>query len=498
MKLYLGIDLGTTGLKAVLVDEAGAIRAIGYRAYPIDMPAKRRAEQSPEGWWRALCGATREALEASGADASAVAGVGFSGQMHGLVALDAAGAPVYPAIIHCDQRAGAEKAAFLSEHTAAQLGEWTANPVHSGFLALSLRWLKTAEPDAFARIRTVLMPKDYLRYRLTGEMASEATDFCSSLLYDVQNLRVSAPMCDALGVPLSVLPDAAHWPCDLAGTVTPAAAAETGLEAGTPVAYGGGDQPMQALANGLIRPGDASVTVGTSGQVLAPIDSPRYDPALRTHTFVHAVPGQWYAMGAMLNACLAYNWLLEGVLHTDDFKALDRAAADVPAGCGGLLFLPYLTGERTPHLSEVARGAFIGLTLPDGRGALARAVLEGVAYGLRDCLEILTALTPVSRLVASGGGMQSPLWRQIVADVLGRPLYRSGMREQAGCGAAMCAMVGTGRFASIDEACAALTRWADEPVLPDPARVAVYDEGYARYRAAYRANAPLFEAMAKN
>ncbi|NLF27314.1 MAG: xylulokinase [Clostridiales bacterium] len=496
MPHYLGIDLGTTGLKAVLADEAGSIAGIGYREYSLDIPRTGYAEQDPERWHRAMCRAIADVLKHTGVPAADIRCVGLSGQMHGLVMLNGGNDVLCPAIIHCDGRAAIEKQEILARVGIEKMGRWVQNQVHSGFQALSLMWMRRNRPDLYAQMRHALLPKDYLRYRLTGEIATEPTDACSTLLYDCRNMHWSAELLEAVGVDASVLPDANHRPYEVAGTVTKRASEDTGLASGTPVAFGGGDQPMQAVGNGLLRPGSSSVNLGTSGQVFVAMDEPLYDPLLRTHTFCHAPKGTWYVMGAVLNACLAFNWFIDNVLKNKDFSGMDAEAGEVPPGARGLLFLPYLTGERTPHMSERARGAFIGLTLNHGRAEMVRAVLEGVAFSLRDALDVVRSLKPpVGHMVISGGGAKSELWKQIIADVFELPLYVSSMQEQAALGAILCAQVACGAYASLDEACAATVRYAPSPILPNARNSALYRESFDLYCEAYRHNIPLFERM---
>ena len=494
--LFMGIDLGTTGLKAVLADEEGRILGSGYRTYPLEVPRPGWTQQDPIRWYGAMCEAIRAALKETGADPAEIGGVSFSGQMHGLVALDASGEVLCPAIIHCDGRAGKQRREALGRVTREQLERWVQNRPHCGFQALSLMWLREERSGIYARLRHALLPKDYLRYRLTGEYASEVTDACSTLLFDCAHEEWSRDMLEALDIDPSVLPEAGHRPADPAGRVTRQAALETGLREGTPVVFGGGDSCMQAVGNGLLEPGCASVNLGTSAQLLAAMDRPYCDPMLRTHTFCHAPAGRWYIMGAVLNACLAQNWFADGVLGGAELEALTGEAGRTPPGARGLIFLPYLTGERTPHMNENARAAFLGLTLAHSRGDMLRAVLEGVAYSLRDCLEIIRELkVPADRVTLSGGGARSGLWRQILADVLEMPLVRTDMREQAAMGAIICAQLARGVYSSFEEACARQVRLLDEPTLPDPAMAERYREGFDMYREAYRANRELYDRM---
>ena len=492
----LGIDLGTTGLKAVLTDEGGEIIGIGYRQYPLDVPQRGFAEQSPEAWYEALCLAVKDVLGKTGTNPKTIGCIGFSGQMHGLVTLDREGSVLHPAIIHCDGRAFQEKSELNALVSTEQFGEWTQNRPNSGFQVLSLMWLRHNRPDVYEKIDCVLLPKDYLRFRLTGEKASEVTDACSTLMFDGRNHVWSEGVLKAAQIDSSILPAADHYPFEIAGAVTKKAAEETGLCEGTPVSYGGGDTPMTAIGNGILSPGEASISVGTSGQLLVALDRPKYDPQLRTHTFCHAKKDSWYIMGAILNACLAQNWFDGNVLNDGDYVGLGEGAAKLPAGSKGVLFLPYLTGERTPHMNEHASGAFLGLTLEHDRYCMHRAVLEGVAFALKDCLQIIKALDiPLNRILIAGGGAKSELWRQIISDVFEMPLYRSASKEQASMGAVICAQVAAGIYGSLEEACRAQVKYSDAVTEPNAKNFSVYRETFALYQEAYTANKALFENL---
>ena len=495
---FLGIDLGTTGLKAVLTDVGGKIIDIGYRQYPLDVPQRGFAEQSPEAWYEALCLAVKDVLGKTGIDPKTIGCIGFSGQMHGLVTLDREDKILYPAIIHCDGRAFREKSEINALVTTEQFGEWTQNRPNSGFQVLSLMWLRNNRPDVYEKIACVLLPKDYLRFRLTGEKASEVTDACSTLMFDGRRHCWSEGVLKAAQIDSAILPEAGHYPFEIAGSITKKAAEETGLAEGTPVSYGGGDTPMTAIGNAILSPGEASVSVGTSGQLFVAIDRPKYDPQLRTHTFCHAKKDSWYIMGAILNACLAQNWFDNSVLNDGDYALLGAAAEKVPAGSKGLLFLPYLTGERTPHMNEHASGAFLGLTLEHDRVCMHRAVLEGVAFALKDALQIINALDiPLNRILIAGGGAKSALWRQIISDVFEMPLYRSASKEQASMGAVICAQIAAGVYGSLEEACRAQVKYSDEVTEPKPENFRLYRESFALYQEAYGANKSLFERLRK-
>lgn len=498
MSVYLGIDLGTTGLKSLLVQEDGRILGSGYREYPIAIPSAGFAEQDPRHWMQALKESLAEALAQSGVPASQIAGVGFSGQMHGMVLVDKNGQLLYPAVIWCDQRSVAQAERIRSTLGAETLGRWTQNPVSVGFQICSLLWIRDHHPDIYRRIHKVLLPKDYLRFLLTGEYGTEPTDACSTLMFDCAGQNWSQEMLAAFSIDPALLPDARHLPTDVQGGLCAAAAAELGLPAGVPVVYGGGDQPMQAIGNGILSPGDASITLGTGGQIFVPVSQPTYDAQLRTHTFCHAARDTWYVMGAILNCCLAQNWFFDKVLGTHDFQAMHEAAARVAPGSDGLFFLPYLTGERTPHMNPLAKGLFFGLTLGHDRASMARAVVEGISHALMDAMDCICEQNPrIDRLILSGGGARSTLWKQIIADMLGRPIYTTSMTEEAGMGAAICAMVGTGAYADLASACHAIVRYEDGCIEPSAANVGFYREQHHMYRALYQANQPLFSAAKK-
>lgn len=487
MSLYLGIDLGTSGLKAVFVTPEGTVRGIGYGRCGIDIPKPGFAEQDPDQWYQTMCEAVREGLRQTGEQAGAVKGLSISGHMHGTVLMDKACALLHPAVLWCDQRTGEEKN-WVTEHIGReQLRDWVQNSVNSGFQCLTLLWFRKHEPELFERISHVLLPGDYLRYRLTGEIATERTGAASTLLFDHKKGDWSRDLMKALSLPQDIFPAATHAPYDVAGGLTKRAAEDMGLPSGIPVAYGGGDQPMAMLGNGLLDPHVAAITLGTAGQVCVPMYHLRTDPLLRTNTFSYVPEKAWYVMGATLNACLAYNWFLEKILHVRDFKLLDEEAAGAAAGCDGLLFLPYLTGERTPHLDERARAGFYNLQLSHGRGDMVRAILEGVAFSLLDAWHVIEEMgVQIDEFIISGGGAVSPLWRQIVADVFDRPLKMTQNPEQAGLGAAICAMLACKEYDTLQQACDATVRYAPTLTLPRANEAALYRDVFRQYRKAYR------------
>jgi xylulokinase len=461
MTVLVGIDVGTSAVKAIAVSPTGEVVARAEREYPLSTPQPGWSEQDPEDWWRA----TEAALADLALEPTAI---GLSGQMHGLVVLDGTGNVLRPAILWNDQRTAAECAEIEERVGLERLIELTGNRALTGFTAPKILWIRKHEPDVYARIRHVLLPKDYVRFRMTGEQAIDAADASGTLLFDVANRRWSDEVCDALEIPREWLPPT-HESTEIAGA---------------------GDQAAGALGVGVVAPGRLSIVLGTSGVVFAALRDYHPDPQARLHTFCHAVPETWHAMGVMLSAAGSLQWL-RNALGGAPYDELLGEAARWPPGTEALLFQPYLSGERTPHPDPDARGAFVGLTLRHDRGALVRAVLEGVAYGLRDSLELLRevgAETTVGRV--SGGGARSELWLRIVASVLGLPLERMRAEEGAAFGAALLGGVRAGVFADAHEAVEASVHVVDR-IEPDPEWQAAYDEGYERYRRLYPALKPL-------
>jgi xylulokinase len=454
----IGLDVGTSGAKAVAISPDGEVLATAEEQYPLSTPRPGWAEQDPSDWHRAA-EACLSRLPAGP--------LGLSGQMHGLVVLGADGSVLRPAILWNDQRTGAECAEIERRIGFERLIELTGNRALPGFTAPKLLWLRTHEPDVYARIRQVLLPKDYVRFALEGDRAIDAADASGTLLYDVGHRRWSDEVLEALELPRDWLPPAYE-------STTVGAA---------------GDQAAAALGVGITQPGTASIVIGTSGVVFSVLPAYAADPEARVHVFCHAVPGTWHAMGVMLSAAGSAAWLRHAL--GADFRTLDEEAGRWPPGAEGLLFAPYLAGERTPHADPAARGAFTGLSLRHDRGALWRAMLEGVAYGLRDSLELLRALG-VSAAVGrvSGGGARSALWLRIVASVLDLPLEPTESEDGSAFGAALLAGVKAGVFADAADAAARCVRVRDR-IEPDPDWSAVYAEGYERYRALYPALRPL-------
>ncbi|MET0399781.1 MAG: xylulokinase [Longimicrobiaceae bacterium] len=490
--LFLGLDVGTSGVKAVLVHPRGDVAASATVPLSLDAPRPGWAEQDPASWWAAGVAAVRRVLEAR--PGAAVAAVGIAGQMHSSVFLDGAGEVIRPALLWCDGRTTAE-CAEITERVGgeARLRELVCNPALEGFTLPKVLWLRRHEPAAFARLATVLLPKDYVRFRLTGELATEPSDASATLMYDTARLRWSGEIMAAVGLPASLLPPVGGS-AETLGRVTAAAAALTGLAEGTPVVGGGADNACGAAGVGVVEPGEAVASWGTSGTVLAPLAEPRVDPGLRAHTFCHVVPGAWYLMGVVLSAGGAFAWhrdqLARELAGAADAEArLDEEAASAPPGAGGVTFLPYLQGERTPHRDAAARGAFTGLSLAHTRAHLTRAVLEGICFALRDSVSILRELGMApGHLLLTGGGARSPFLRRLQAEVFGLPVTVVDREEGPAYGAALLAAVGAGAFP--DLASAAYATLSRAPLEhPDPGVHAVYDEAYARFRAGYPAAA---------
>ncbi|WP_420457465.1 xylulokinase [Rubrivirga sp.] len=446
MAYLLGIDTSTTATKALLMDDAGHVVAVGSTPHDHSSPRPLWSEQGPDEWWRATAASVRQALAEAGAAGPDVRAVGLTGQMHGLVLLDGAGAVLRPAMLWNDGRAQAQ-----CDEIRERLGGLdalvaeTGNDAFAGFTAPKLLWVKEHEPDVVARVAQVLLPKDYLRYRLTGGFATDRAGAGGTLLLDLASRDWSATVLDALDVPADWLPPTHEGP-EVTGAVSAQAAEETGLAVGTPVVGGGGDQAATAVGVGAVRPGVWAMSLGTSGVVFAPTDAPHTAPQGRAHAFPHAVPGLWHLMGVMLSAAGSLRWYRDTFAPDTGYDALLAEAAGVAPGSEGLTFLPYLAGERTPHANPLAQGAFVGLTLRHGRGHATRAVLEGVAFGLRDNLELLrqSGVEAPDTVRVAGGGAVSPLWRQILADTLSVALAPVQTPEAAAFGAALLAGVGAG------------------------------------------------------
>jgi xylulokinase len=501
----LGIDVGTTGSKALLIDGQGTVLASAVTEYPMYTPRPSWAEQNPTDWWAATVASVRQVLASSGAKAGQVAAVGLTGQMHGMVPIDSHGHVLRPCIMWNDQRTAAQCAEITGRVGADRVRRLTGNPVLPGFTAPKIMWVREHEPEVYEQIAKVLLPKDYVRYRLTRSFFTEVSDASGTSLFDVGDRRWSDEMLMALEIPQQWLPEVTESPV-VSSRLAGEAATETRLLPGTPVVGGAGDQAAQAIGTGIVDEGVVSVTIGTSGVVFAASDTYRVEPEGRLHAFCHALPRKWHLMGVMLSAGGSLRWYRDTFADSERTKAqesgqdvydlLTEQAAEVPAGCEGLLFLPYLTGERTPYPDPDARGVFLGLTIRHRKGHFVRAILEGVAYGLRDSLELMRALgISIQEVRASGGGARSSVWRQILSDVLDTDIVTVSSTDGAAFGAALLAGVGATVFPGVSEACSAAIRMTGR-TRPGPA-VPVYADYYPRYRALYPAVAGEFEALAE-
>ncbi len=483
--MLLGIDVGTGGTRAVLVDEGGRVLASEAVEHQ-EMRSEHIgwAEQDPDDWWRAAKAAVAGALKACGRDSAEVQAVGLTGQMHGCVMLDERGEVLRPALIWCDQRTQSECDWLTQEIGFDRLIELVANPALPNFTLTKLLWVKRHQPEVWAKIRHVMCPKDYVRYKMTGEFAIDMQEASGTLLLDVTNRRWSAEVAEVAGVPMEWLPRLFEGP-EICARLDAAGATATGLKEGTPVAAGAGDQGAGAVGMGILTPGSVSVTIGTSGVVFAATDHPTKDPKGRLHTFCHAAPGLWHVMGVTNGAGLSLRYFRDTFAPMNSYDELSILAADVPAGSDGLLWAPYLFGERTPHLDPEARAAFVGVTASHTRAHFIRAVLEGVAMSLRDSLTLFAELgIPVEGIRLGGGGARGKLWRQIQADVYGRPLDVLEAEEGGAFGAALLAGTGVGVWPSVEAACAATIRMA---TTVEPLHAVSMDRAYARYRRMYPA-----------
>jgi len=495
MSFFLGIDIGTSGTKTILCDHKGAILASVTEEYPLSQPKPGWSEQDPSHWWRAAADTIRAVVRKAGVKPAEVAGIGLSGQMHGAVLLDKADQVLRPAILWNDQRTGAECAEITQTIGAQRLLDLTCNPALTGFTAPKILWVRKNEPDIYEKTVKVLLPKDYIRFRLTGTFATEVSDASGTLLFDVKNRTWSKTVLDELQIDASLMPEC-YESQEISGRVSSGVAAELGIPEGTPVVGGGGDQAAIAVGNGIVKTGVISATLGTSGVVFAFCDTVQTDPAGRVHTFCHAVPGKWHVMGVMLSAGGSFQWFRNNLGEperaiaksqgVDPYTVLCREAETAVPGCEGLYFLPYLTGERTPHVNPNAKGGWIGLTARHTKADLIRSTLEGITYGMKDSLEIIKEMNvPVNEIRVSGGGAHSSFWRQLQADIYGQDVVTVSASEGGALGVALLAAVGTGEYSSIEEACDAVIKISDR-TKAQPKAVELYKKHYPLYGELYR------------
>ena len=494
MSYYLGIDVSTTATKALLIDEGGRVVAVAASAYTVTAPRPLWSEQDPTLWWAATVESTRAVLKASGVPADQVRGIGLTGQMHGLVLQDRAGEVLRPALLWNDQRTGSQCDEIRARLGRERLIQITGNDALTGFTAPKILWVQQEEPDIYRRVAHILLPHDYVRYKLCEQFAVDRAGGAGTLLFDLRARTWSKEVLDALEIDPALLPETFEG-TDVTGALSAAAAALTGLVAGTPIVGGGGDQAAAAIGTGAVEEGIVSLSLGTSGVVFAATDQPTIEPEGRLHAFCHAVPGKWHLMGVMLSAGGSLRWHRDTQAAGVPFDDLLKPAADIPPGSDGLLFLPYLTGERTPYPDPLARGAFVGLTVRHTLPHLSRSVLEGVAFGLRDGFELMkgAGLSAVSQIRVTGGGARSALWRQILADVLQTELVTVNSEEGAAFGAALLAATGTGVFSDVPGACRQVIQITGRTVPGEAA--AAYQEPYRVYQQLYPALRTAFHAL---
>ncbi|MHB8587232.1 MAG: xylulokinase [Candidatus Dormibacteraceae bacterium] len=487
----VGLDIGTSGARAIAIDLLGNVVAVASEEYPLSTPRPGWAEQDPEHWWVASQVVLNRVLSQL---RDPPLSLGLAGQMHGSVFLDAGGRVIRPALLWSDQRTASECQTITEKVGPQRLLEITGNRALTGFQAPKILWLREHEPAAYLRVHRVLLPKDYVRLRLTGEFATDASDASGTLLLDLRHRTWSDEVLQTLEIPRHWLPTVCEGP-DVTGTITAAAAATTGLPAGLPVAAGGGDNAAAAVGNGIVREGLVSSSIGTSGVVFADCETPRVDPQGRLHAFCHAIPGRYHLMGVTLSAGGSLRWWHDASGSGLDYDGMASLAAEAPPGSEGLIFLPYITGERTPHLDPRARGAFVGLNLRHSLSHLTRAVMEGVTYSLKDCLDLMAGLgIPVTEVRATGGGARSPFWRQLQADVFGLPVQRTHVEEGPAFGAALLAGVAGGAYSDVFEACG-LIRLDPEVSIPDPGRNRQYQRYHEVYTDLYASTVPLMHRL---
>lgn len=495
MTLLLGIDLSTTGAKALLINEKGSVVSSSTTPLSLSTPRDLWSEQAPRYWWEATISSIKQALSLAASAGDDVVAIGLTGQMHGLVVLDHEGEVLRPAILWNDQRCGAECDEIRARVGLERLVQITGNDALTGFTAPKILWLRNHEPEIYRRIRHVLLPKDYIRYKLSGVMAMDKADGSGTMLFDLGKRTWSTDILSALSFPVEWFPPTFEGH-ETTSEVNAEAAKSTGIKQGVPIVAGGGDQSAQAIGVGVVRPGTIAVTLGTSGVVFAATESPLIEPQGRLHAFCHAVAGRWHLMGVMLSAAGSLQWYRDCLVGDRSFKELVKEASSVPAGSEGLIFLPYLCGERTPHPDPLARGAWIGLTMRHSRAHLTRSVLEGVAFGLKDMFELMKSvgLGPIEQVRVSGGGAKSLLWRQILADILEAELVTTNTTEGAAYGAALLAGVGAGVWPDVDAACAQTIVIGDRvsPIAENSDR---YRALYQQYKILYPTLKPVFHAL---
>ena len=494
MNCYLGIDTSTTATKALLMDETGRVLGVASNEYPYDSPQILWSEQEPDLWWQATIKSIQQVIAQSGVLGGDIKGIGLTGQMHGLVLLDEKGEVLRPAILWNDQRTGEQCDTIRSRLGRKSLIQITGNDALTGFTAPKVLWVQEHEPEIWNRTRHILLPKDYVRYKLTGKFACDCADGAGTILFNLAKRNWSPEVLKALSIPVEYLPKI-YEGTEVTGWVSSEVASSIGLTAGIPVFAGGGDQAASAVGTGAVRAGVVSLSLGTSGVVFASTNDPVIEPDGRLHAFCHSVPGKWHLMGVMLSAGGSLRWYRDTFARGSDYDKLLEHVGKIPAGCDGLFFLPYLTGERTPYPDPLARGAFVGLTVKHGFDHLTRAVIEGVSYGLRDGFELLknAGLEKISQVRVTGGGARSPLWLQILADLLQCEIATVNTAEGAAFGASLLAATGAGEFPNVEAACDATIRITS---ITHPGKdQEIYSKLYPLFRDLYPALKPTFNKL---
>lgn len=496
MATILGIDVGTSSAKVMLFNPASGVLDIESKQYDVQIPQIGWAEQDPDIWWGAVSSALNSLRDRQPQDYSRIEAIGLSGQMHGFVALDANGDPLRPAIIWLDQRSGKQVDRLEREIGSQAIKEQLQNRIFPGFALVSLLWMQEHEPDIFAKIHTILSPKDYIRFRLTGKIGTDFTDASGTAAFNIRQRQWAWEIIDRLKIPESFFP-VCHESTEIAGTILKTCAAQTGLREGIPVVYGSGDQQAQSIGNGAVKEGTIISNIGTGGQISAFLKKDVFDPQMRTHTFCHAVPDAYTIFGATLCGGMSLRWFENDVLSANDYKKADRdIARRIPAGSHGIIFLPYLSGVRTPYMNSKARGAFFGLHLEHDQKYLLRAIMEGVTFSLKDSLAVLQSVGIESkRIIASGGGASSPLWLQIQADIYEKEVLVCRVKEQACLGACILAGYGTGIFESIEEACRKHVIYDEKIYMPNPENQRVYRREYEIFQQLYGRTSDLMEQV---
>lgn len=494
MNCLLGVDLGTSSLKSMLITEEGVMRALSTRTYQFTSLYNGYAQQDPLEWWNACRDTVQEILRDSGISKEDIKGMSFSGQMHGAVMLDKNFQTVRPAILHCDARSSEQVEWLKLRIGPDKIRQIIMNPIYTGFLLPSLLWVREKEPENFEKIAYVMLPKDYLKFRMTGEVSTDYSDASATLAFDIKKNCWSKEIIKMAGLPTDIFP-VCYGTAAATGTICKRAAEETGLSEKTIVAAGGGDQVMQGIGNGVTKEGQASVNIGTSGQVSFQSNTPIFNPLLSTNTFCGYKKGRWFTMGAIMNAGLSYKWF-NSLFETTDYGSMNRKIADGKPGSGGVIFLPYLNGERTPHMNPNLSGAFVGLNLNTGREELSRAVMEGVAFALNQCIEVCGKLgLKTDTMIASGGAVRSDAWLQIQADIYNLPLKVADTQEQASLGAAIVAGVGAGIYRDVEEGCERVVRYKDFTIEPDLEHHNIYAEYYELFKELYQESKDVIEKI---